>query len=70
LIHPTQIAGANDVFGPSPADVADARDVVAAWQDAQRAGKGVAVVRGRLIENLHVAEAERVLAFAQALQGR
>src|SRR5262245_9660282 len=70
LIHPTQIAAANATCGPTPADVADARDVVAAWQDAQRAGKGVAVVRGRLIENLHVAEAERVLAFAEALQGR
>jgi citrate lyase subunit beta/citryl-CoA lyase len=67
LIHPSQIAAANAAFGPSEADVADAREVMAAWHEAQRAGKGVAVVRGRLIENLHAAEAERVLAFAAAL---
>ena len=67
LIHPSQIAAANGAFGPSDAEVADAHEVVAAWREAQRVGKGVAVVRGRLIENLHAADAERVLAFAAAL---
>jgi len=68
LIHPSQIAPANAAFGPSDVEIIDARAVVAAWQDAQQAGKGVAVVAGRLIENLHAAEAERVLAFATALE--
>ncbi|HET6474085.1 MAG TPA: hypothetical protein VFG38_19765, partial [Pseudomonadales bacterium] len=70
LIHPTQVEIANAVFGPSAQDVEQARRVVAAWADAQRAGKGVAVVNGRLVENLHVVEAERVLAFADALAKR
>ena len=66
-LRPATNPAANAAFGPSEAEAADAREVVAAWHEAQRAGKGVAVVRGRLIENLHAAEAERVLAFAAAL---
>jgi citrate lyase subunit beta/citryl-CoA lyase len=70
LIHPSQIDIANTVFGPSTDEIDQARLIVAAWGDAQRAGKGVAVVNGRLVENLHAAEAERVLAFAAALVAR
>ena len=70
LIHPSQVDTANAVFGPSDDEVDQARLIVAAWAEAQRAGKGVAVVNGRLIENLHAAEAERVLAFAGALATR
>jgi citrate lyase subunit beta/citryl-CoA lyase len=70
LIHPSQVDTANAVFGPSADDVEQARRIVAAWTEAQRAGKGVAVVNGRLVENLHAAEAERVLAFAEALATR
>ncbi len=70
LIHPTQVEIANAVFGPSAEEIDQARQVVAAWAEAQRSGKGVAVVNGRLVENLHAAEAERVLAFAAALAER
>ncbi len=70
LIHPTQVDIANAVFGPSADEIDQARLIVAAWADAQRAGKGVAVLNGRLVENLHAAEAERVLAFADALAQR
>ncbi len=70
LIHPSQIEAANAAFGYSHEAVADARAVLAAWQAAQAAGKGVAELDGRLIENLHAAEAQRVLAFAEALAGR
>ena len=69
LIHPTQIEVANEVFAPSAEDVARARQVISVWQEARRQGKGVAVLDGRLIESLHVAEAERVVAFAAALVG-
>jgi citrate lyase subunit beta/citryl-CoA lyase len=68
LIHPSQIDVANEVFGPSAEEVSDANRVIEAWQLAKRRGSGVAVLDGRLIENLHVAEAERVLAFAAALK--
>lgn len=70
LIHPAQIEVANEVFGYPPEAVADARAVVAAWQEAQAQGKGVAELDGRLIENLHAAEAERVLSFAEAIAAR
>lgn len=70
LIHPTQVAVANAVFGPSPEEVDFARRAREAWQAARAAGKGVAEVDGRLVENMHVAEAERTLAFAAALAGR
>ncbi len=70
LIHPSQIEAANDVFGYAEDAVADARAVMAAWREAQAQGKGVAELDGRLIENLHAAEAERVLAFAEAVEQR
>jgi citrate lyase subunit beta/citryl-CoA lyase len=67
LIHPKQIAAANAAFGPSETELAAAREIVAAWQDARARGLGVVVVAGRLVEHLHVAEAERVLAIADAI---
>jgi citrate lyase subunit beta/citryl-CoA lyase len=70
LIHPDQVDVANELFGYGPAAVNDARRVLHAWQQAQAQGKGVAVLDGRLVENLHAAEAERILAFAQALEAR
>lgn len=70
LIHPTQIDLANEVFGFSSEAIADARAVLEVWQAAQAAGKGVAELEGRLIENLHAAEAERIIAFAAALEAR
>ena len=70
LIHPSQVEIANAAFGSSADDIDQARLIVAAWGEAQSAGKGVAVVNGRLVESLHAAEAERVLAFAEALAER
>lgn len=70
LIHPSQIDVANEVFGYGSDDVDHARAVIGVWREAQAEGKGVAVLDGQLIENLHVAEAERVLAFAEFLAGR
>ncbi len=70
LIHPGQIAIANTVFGPDQKDIAEAQQIIDAWQQAQRAGKGVVVVAGRLVENLHVEAAKRVIALAQAIKQR
>ena len=66
LIHPDQIETANTVFGYSPAEEVHARAVIAAWQEAEAQGSGVAELAGQLIENLHAAEAQRVIAFAEA----
>lgn len=68
LIHPRQIAIANEHFGVSTAEAANARKIVAAWQAARKEGLGITVVDGRLVEQLHVEEAERVLAIIKATE--
>lgn len=67
LIHPRQIAAANAAFGPSADELDAARAIKAAWEMARAAGQGVVVVDGRLVEALHVREAERLLAVAAAI---
>ncbi|MGH6968461.1 MAG: HpcH/HpaI aldolase/citrate lyase family protein [Stellaceae bacterium] len=67
LIHPSTIAAANRVFAPDAAALAQARRVIAAFDQAKAQGRGVAVLDGRLVERLHVAEAERILALAAAI---
>jgi len=67
LIHPKQIAPANAAFAPSAAEIAQAEKIIAAHGAALAAGKGIVVVDGRLVENLHVAAAERTLALAAAI---
>jgi citrate lyase subunit beta/citryl-CoA lyase len=70
LIHPAQLETANQVFGLSEADVDKARRILQVWQEALDEGKGVAVLDGKLVENLHVDEAERTLAIAEAIAKR
>lgn len=67
LIHPGQVDIANEVWAPSEADVEHARKVIAAFDEAVREGRGVITVDGRMIENLHVANAQRTLAVADAI---
>lgn len=67
LIHPDQLAVANAVFAPAEAEVDLARRQIAAFEEAQTAGQGVAVVDGRIVENLHVATARATLAKAEAI---
>ncbi len=67
LIHPKQIEPANAAFGPSEEALAQARRIIAAFEEARAAGKGVVVVDGKLVEHLHVAEAERLVALAEAI---
>ncbi|MBY8976218.1 CoA ester lyase [Rhodobacteraceae bacterium NNCM2] len=69
LIHPAQLAITNEVFAPDPDEIALARRYAEAFEAAQAAGQGVAVVDGRIVENLHVANAQRVLAMAEAIEG-
>jgi citrate lyase subunit beta/citryl-CoA lyase len=64
LIHPSQVDPCNEAFSPSADEVAHAHRVIDAFQQAERAGAGVVTVDGRMIENLHVATARRVLALA------
>ena len=68
LIHPDQLAIANEVFGPSPDEIETARKHLAAFAEAEAAGQGVAVVDGRIVENLHAATARLLLAQAEAIR--
>ncbi|RPH76961.1 MAG: CoA ester lyase [Candidatus Rokuibacteriota bacterium] len=70
LIHPKTIATANEAFAPAPDEVARARRIIDAHADAVARGQGVVVVDGRLVENLHVQEARRVVALATAIAAR
>ncbi|MBW7850123.1 MAG: CoA ester lyase [Rhodospirillales bacterium] len=67
LIHPRTIDAANRAFAPSEAEVEWSRRIIAAHAEAAAAGKGVVVVDGKLIENLHVANAKRLVALAEQI---
>lgn len=67
LIHPGQVEPCNAAFAPSPAQVAEAHAILVAWDEAAAQGLGVATVNGRMIENLHVETATRVLAIHEAV---
>lgn len=67
LIHPKTIAVANQVFAPSEAELAWSRRIIAAHGEAAASGRGVVVVDGRLVENLHVANARRIVALAEQI---
>ncbi|MGF1561758.1 MAG: HpcH/HpaI aldolase/citrate lyase family protein [Geminicoccaceae bacterium] len=67
LIHPKQIDAANQAFAPSEAEVEHARKIIEAHREATARGQGVVVLDGKLIENLHVVMAERVVAQAEAI---
>jgi (3S)-malyl-CoA thioesterase len=67
LIHPDQLAIANAVFAPSEDDLALARRQITAFDAATAAGQGVAVVDGKIVENLHIVTARTLLAKAGAI---
>jgi citrate lyase subunit beta/citryl-CoA lyase len=67
LVHPSQVDPANEVWAPTADEIAFARRVIAAFDEAKQAGRGVATVDGRMIEHLHVQNAERILAVAEAI---
>ncbi len=69
LIHPRQLAPANSTWAPDDAEVEHAERVIAAFEEAERAGQGVVTVDGKLVENLHVEQARRVLAVHEAITG-
>jgi len=69
LIHPRQIETANRIFGVSASDVRAAAEIIEAWEAAAAQGSGIAVVNGRMIENLHAEDARRVLALNAAIVG-
>ncbi|SDC52503.1 HpcH/HpaI aldolase/citrate lyase family protein [Ruegeria marina] len=67
LIHPAQVDIANAAFAPSEAEIDLARRQIAAFAEVEASGQGVAVVDGKIVENLHVATAREILAKAEAI---
>nr|WP_311966629.1 CoA ester lyase [Arsenicicoccus cauae] len=65
LVHPGQVAGANEAFAPSEQAVEEARGILQAWEDGK--GSGVVTYNGKMIENLHVESARRVLTMHEAV---
>ena len=68
LIHPDQVAVANEVFAPPAAEVAFARKIIAAFAQPESKGKGVITVDGRMVELLHAETAARTVAIAEAIE--
>ena len=68
LIHPDQVAVANEVFAPPEAEVAFARKIIAAFAQPESKGKGVITVEGRMVELLHAEMAARTVAIAEAIE--
>ncbi len=67
LIHPAQLGVANEVFAPSQEEIALARRQIEAFEAATARGEGVAVVDGKIVENLHIVTAKQILAKADAI---
>jgi citrate lyase subunit beta/citryl-CoA lyase len=70
LIHPSQVEPCNTIFAPPADAVKQSRDVIAAFADPANAGKGVLKVNGRMTELLHLAQAKRMVAVAEAIAAR
>lgn len=70
LIHPDQIAVANEIFSPSDAEVAWARKIIAAFTEPQNQGRGAITVDGRMVELLHAETARRTVEIAEAIAAR
>ncbi len=68
LIHPAQIETANRVFSPSAAELGHAKDVIEAFALPENRGKGVISLDGRMVELLHLAQAERLIAISDAIR--
>ncbi len=68
-IHPKQVALANEVFTPSEAQVTEAREILAAMEEAERTGQGAAVYKGRLVDLASVRQAKVIVAQTDLIAG-
>ncbi len=70
LIHPNQVEPCNAVFSPSEDEVAQARKIIAAFDQPENKGKGVVSLDGRMVERMHADIARKVVAVADAIAAR
>jgi citrate lyase subunit beta/citryl-CoA lyase len=70
VIHPDQLEAANRIFAPSRSALEDAQAIIAAFAEPENDGKGVIDLDGTMVERLHLAEAEGLVAMAEAIAAR
>jgi citrate lyase subunit beta/citryl-CoA lyase len=70
LIHPNQVGPCNDVFSPGAEEIAQARKIIAAFDQPENKGKGVVSLDGRMVERMHADIARKTVAIADAIAGR
>lgn len=70
LIHPSQIETTNRVFTPDATEIDEARAMIAAWQQANQAGEAVCSFKGRLVEELHVRQAQARITYYDSITSR
>ena len=70
LIHPSQVEPANAAFGPSEDEIERAKSMISTFEEGKAAGQGVVTFNGKMIEELHVRDAHRILASAEAIAAR
>ena len=68
VIHPSQIAFANEIFGPSSEEIEEAKQRINAYDAAISSGAGIVLLNGKLVEELHIQDAKRILALADAIE--
>lgn len=68
LVHPDQLIYCNEAYTPKPAEVSHAKQVISAYESAAREGRASVVVNGRLVEQMHVVGARRIVALAEAIR--
>jgi citrate lyase subunit beta/citryl-CoA lyase len=68
LVHPDQLVYCNEAYTPKSAEIAQAKEVIAAFEAATHEGRGNVVVNGRLIEQMHVVAARRIVALDEAIR--
>jgi citrate lyase subunit beta / citryl-CoA lyase len=70
LIHPNQLAVANEVFAPTAAELAEAHGIIAAFERPENKSRGVIAHEGRMVERMHADMARRTVALADAIEGK
>ncbi|MFV0383025.1 L-malyl-CoA/beta-methylmalyl-CoA lyase [Paracoccus sp. (in: a-proteobacteria)] len=69
-IHPSQVALSNEVFSPSDAAVTEAREILAAMEEAKRSGAGATVYKGRLVDIASIKQAEVIVRQAEMINNK
>lgn len=67
LVHPSQVGLCNEVFSPTAAEVAEARKIIAAFEQPDNRDRGVVMLNGRMVERMHADIARRTVAIAEAV---